>query len=138
MNNFKTTLLALTVLISIPAIGMRREEKLMQEEVSINPFYNSAELEILPIEIQGFLSNYIASRSPYAMARGILGIANYSRDYQNLINNPRNMLSILDGFRHKEDAIAVVEGLRNNPVLPVLHHPMIEAWLADAKARIRS
>jgi hypothetical protein len=121
---------------NLPAMQSSAIQKWLVDAYARDPFYNNAKLGILPIDVQNRFSFYLANKTPHAVARGIFEIAGDSPDYHNFINNPNNMLSILEGFRHKDDAIAVVESLRFNSFLPVFHHPMIEAWLADAKARI--
>ena len=119
---------------NLPAIQNSAIQKWLVDAYARDPFYNTEVLETLPIEVQTFfLSNYIASKTANAMARGVFELAMHGRNYEHLLNNPRNMMSILEGFRQQEDAIEFAERLQRDIIFPVIRHPMIEAWLADVK-----
>lgn len=131
MKNLKIILGALTVLISMPAIGMQREERDIPACPSAPYYYNMAVLQRLPLdadEREG-LALSIDSRLITIAAHGINEKMTQSM-HSHLMNNPNTIITILEGFGSKQNALRVASFLRDKYHLPIMRHPTVAEWIA--------
>lgn len=93
------------------------------------PQGNVATLQGLPKDLRLYLLPFIMSGDVDTVAHGIFTAATISKSFHALINNPDNMIMILNAVPYKSVALRLRRKLRSKATtLPVLESPQLVNW----------
>jgi hypothetical protein len=95
-------------------------------------------LKNLPVDIQGYLLQFVQHGKQIEMEKAIFTLASTSKQFNTLINKPQVMLAILnavaEGSPYVAHSVALAERLQTKEkTLPVMKSPAVVAWIARAK-----
>ena len=96
--------------------------------------HNPASLQGLPADIKRHLIPFVVSGTLKDMKRELYTFAALNKQFHAFVNDPQNMIAILNGLPRICTGISMVERLQGKlNSLPVMKHLLIVDWLHEAK-----